>query len=290
MGDRIVNSVSWPAPAKLNLFLQILGRREDGYHNLQTVFQLLEFGDVLDFLLTGDGKIKIYGNNKEIRPEDDLIFRAARLLKERAAVGLGAVINVVKRIPVGGGLGGGSSDAATTLTALNELWGTGLPAQQLAELGLALGADVPVFIHGQSAWAEGVGDELVPVHLPEDWFLIIHPGCHVSTAAIFNMPDLTRNSSPITIRDFSAGAGHNDCEAVVFREYPEVARVAAWLQRWTEPVLTGTGACIFGRFDNQAAALVVLDQLPREWLGFVSRGKNTSPLLDRLAQARRQTA
>jgi 4-diphosphocytidyl-2-C-methyl-D-erythritol kinase len=268
----------WPAPAKLNLFLHILGRRKDGYHQLQTVFQLLEFGDELTFRLRNDGVISLAGNYTEIRPEQDLIYRAALLLQQHSGTDQGVDIRVVKRIPLGGGLGGGSSDAASTLVALNQLWGAGLNTATLTQLGLGLGADVPVFIQGYSAWAEGIGEKLTPITLPEQWFLLIHPGCHVSTARIFNTPDLTRNTSPITIRDFLDGAGHNDCKKVVFREFPEVAGAAAWLDQWTEAKLTGTGACIFGQFATQQAALDVLAKLPKTWQGFVSKGINVSPL------------
>jgi len=275
----------WPAPAKLNLFLHIIGRREDGYHQLQTVFQLLEFGDELTFSLRNDAVISLAGNYAEINPEQDLIYRAALLLQQHSAIKLGVDINIVKRIPLGGGLGGGSSDAATTLVALNQLWGTDLSTATLAQLGLRLGADVPVFIQGFSAWGEGIGEKLTPITLPEQWFLVIHPGCHVPTVRIFNTPDLTRNTSPITIRHFLDGAGHNDCKKVVFREYPEVARAAAWLDQWTEAKLTGTGACIFGQFATQLAAQEVLTKLPKSWQGFVSKGKNVSPLRAKLIQS-----
>jgi 4-diphosphocytidyl-2-C-methyl-D-erythritol kinase len=275
----------WPAPAKLNLFLHIIGRREDGYHQLQTVFQLLEFGDELTFNLRNDAVISLAGNYAEINPEQDLIYRAALLLQQHSAIKLGVDINIVKRIPLGGGLGGGSSDAATTLVALNQLWGTDLSTVTLAQLGLRLGADVPVFIQGFSAWGEGIGEKLTPITLPEQWFLVIHPGCHVPTVRIFNTPDLTRNTSPITIRHFLDGAGHNDCKKVVFREYPEVARAAAWLDQWTEAKLTGTGACIFGQFATQLAAQEVLTKLPKSWQGFVSKGKNVSPLRAKLIQS-----
>jgi len=275
----------WPAPAKLNLFLHILGRREDGYHQLQTVFQLLEFGDELSFGLRNDAVISLAGNYAEINLEQDLIYRAALLLQQHTAIKLGVDINIVKRIPLGGGLGGGSSDAATTLVALNQLWGAGLSTATLAELGLMLGADVPVFIQGFSAWGEGIGEKLTPITLPEQWFLLIHPGCHVPTARIFSTPDLTRNTSPITIRDFLDGAGHNDCKKVVFREFSEVARAAAWLDQWTEAKLTGTGACIFGQFATEVAAQEVLAKLPKSWQGFVSKGKNVSPLRAKLIQS-----
>jgi len=286
MGYSCLSASAWPAPAKLNLFLHITGRRQDGYHDLQTVFQLLEFGDELGFVVNNGGQIEIAGNYVGIRQEEDLVYRAALLLKEKTGISRGVSITVSKRIPVGGGLGGGSSNAATTLLALNALWGTDLPLSSLAEMGLSLGADVPVFIYGHSAWAEGVGEKLTPVTLPEYWFLVIHPGCHIATGNIFNMSDLTRNSPPITIRDFLAGAGHNDCENVVFREYPEVGRAAQWLGQWTKVRLTGTGACIFGQFHSEQEAQAVLKQLPGTWQGFVSKGTNISPLKEKLKQAK----
>ena len=288
--DLEVNANSWPAPAKLNLLLHITGRRADGYHNLQTVFQFLQLQDDLDFRVTQDGKVNLLSNYDGISPEVDLVFRAARLLQKTAGTEQGATISILKRIPVGGGLGGGSSDAATTLVALNQIWRSGFSQQKLAEIGLELGADVPVFIAGQAAWAEGVGEKLEPVNLVQDWFLVIYPGCQVGTAAVFNMPELTRNSTPITIRDFLAGAGHNDCENVVFRQYPEVAKAAKWLGRRTTARLTGTGSCVFGRFENEHAAREVLAGLPSEWQGFVSRGCNRSPLQKKLEQARHQIA
>jgi len=287
--NKTVNLQSWPAPAKINLFLHILERREDGYHNLQTVFQLLDYGDELTFESRSDAGIRLKSGYKPPAGEDDIIVRAASILQRKAQVKQGADIRVQKRIPVGGGLGGGSSDAATTLLVLNEIWGAGLAAAELSEIGRQLGADVPVFLQGHSAWGEGVGDVLQPLELPKHWFLVIFPGCHVSTAEIFSAPDLTRNTPPITIRDFAGGAGHNDCEKLVFRRYPEIARAASWLGDWTRPRLTGTGACLFGQFDSREAASAVLARLPRDWQGFVSQGINTSPLLGKLDQARQQS-
>lgn len=288
--DDVVIADTWPAPAKLNLFLHIIGRRSDGYHNLQTVFQFLQLADELGFRVIQDGEITLQCDYEVIDPETDLVFRAASLLKKTAGIKQGAAISVIKRIPIGGGLGGGSSDAATTLVALNHLWGAGLSSDSLAKIGLQLGADVPVFIFGLAAWAEGVGEKLVPVKLVEDWFLVIYPGGHVSTSAVFNMPDLTRNSSPITIRDFLGGAGHNDCEKVVFRQYPHIAAAAEWLDQWTEARLTGTGSCLFGRFGTEQAAIDILARLPAEWRGFVSRGCNISPLQQKLEQVSKQSA
>ena len=278
----------FPAPAKLNLFLHVTGRRPDGYHLLQTVFRLLDYGDEVGFRIRQDGEIRRTGRIRGIADDHDLTLRAAHLLRSVSGSRMGADIDLIKRLPVGGGLGGGSSDAATALVALNELWEAGLSVEELAQLGLKIGADVPVFVHGWSAWAEGVGEKLTPVQVPEDWFLVVHPGCDVSTARIFNDPDLTRNTPPITIRDFLAGAGHNDCEPVVFSAYPEVARASAWLGQWSPPRMTGTGSCLYARFGTREAAMEILAQLPQPWQGFVARGKCRSPLLDRLEQERRE--
>ena len=275
----------WPAPAKLNLFLHILGRRPDGYHNLQTAFQLLQFGDDLQFDITASGAITLSRDYDLVPVEQDLIYRAAHLLKQKTGTKRGASIVINKRIPAGGGLGGGSSGAATTLVALNRLWGTGLTDDALATLGLQLGADVPVFIRGHSAWAEGVGEKLVPITLSDSWYLVIYPCVTISTSEAFNLPDLTRNTPPITIRDFLAGAGHNDCQSAVFHAWPEVGAPARWLDRWVTPRLTGTGSCVYGRFFGESSARAVLEKLPSKWQGFVSPGLNTSPLLDKLAHS-----
>ena len=273
----------WPAPAKINLFLHVMGRQQNGYHCLQTVFQFLDYADELEFDVSNGKLILLKSNYQQVKSDDDLIMQAAQALKQASGVNKGVAISIDKHIPIGGGLGGGSSDAATTLVALNELWHTGFSTDELVNLGVELGADVPVFIRGHSAWAEGVGELLTPVEPTEDWFVVIHPGCHVPTARIFADPDLTRNSPPITIRDFIAGAVHNDCEQVVFREYPEVARAAKWLNNWSEARMTGTGSCVFGRFNNKLRADGVLEQLPVDWQGFVARGINYSPLMERLA-------
>jgi 4-diphosphocytidyl-2-C-methyl-D-erythritol kinase len=275
----------WPAPSKLNLFLHIIGKRSDGYHEIQTVFQILEFGDELQFLPSENNQVNLTGNYTGVNQKDDLIFRAAELLRLTTGIKHGICISVNKRIPMGGGLGGGSTNAATTLVALNQIWSTGLSITELAELGLKLGADVPIFIHGQSAWAEGVGEKLTPLTLPEDWFLIIHPGCSVNTREIFEIPDLTRNTSPITIRDFDAGCYHNDFEVVVYRKFPEIEEAAAWLGKWTKANLTGTGACIYGRFENKQSAIQAFNNIPGKWQGFVSKGLNTSPLMGKLVTA-----
>jgi len=274
---------AWPAPAKLNLMLRIVGRRPDGYHLLQTVFQFLDRGDWLWFDLRDDGLIERASEVPGVPAAADLTVRAARLLQQAAGVRRGVTIRIAKRLPLGGGLGGGSSDAATTLVALNHLWRTGLTLVELAELGLTLGADVPVFVHGRAAWAEGVGERLAPVDLAEPWFVVLVPACPVATGAVFNDPDLTRNSPPITITDFAAGLGGNDCEAVVYRRYPEVAAATRWLAQFGQARLTGTGACVFAVFPDGASADRVLARLPAGWTGFMARGRNRSPLHAHLA-------
>lgn len=270
----------WLAPAKLNLFLHITSRRTDGYHNLQTIFQFIDYCDVLYFNTRPDGQLSCQSTEKGLRPEQDLVWQAARLLKTNSGTSLGADIRVEKKIPMGAGLGGGSSDAATTLLALNQLWQLEWSNAKLAEIGLSLGADVPVFVHGQAAYAEGVGEALTPiVDLEEPWYLVIHPGCHVSTAEIFSAPDLTRDQIPVTIRAFFAGHCQNICEPVVRSRYPQVGQALDWLNQFRPARLTGTGACLFAAFDSEAAAHAVLAQLPSQWHGFVALGKNISPAL-----------
>jgi 4-diphosphocytidyl-2-C-methyl-D-erythritol kinase len=285
-----VTSRDWPAPAKLNLFLHVTGRRSDGYHELQTAFQLIDLCDTLDFELDGEGRIERVAGNPLVAAEDDLVLRAARLLQRRSGVRLGARIALRKRIPLQGGLGGGSSDAATTLVALNELWGLGVGVDELASLGLELGADVPVFVRGRSAWAEGIGEDLLPIDLPQRWFVIIRPAVSVSTASVFQAPELTRNSPKITIRGFLQTGGRNDCEPVVAERYPEVRQALDWLGQFGKARMTGTGSCVFAAFLGQEAAQRVVSTLPGGWEGFVARGLAVSPLLGRLEaekQARR---
>jgi 4-diphosphocytidyl-2-C-methyl-D-erythritol kinase len=268
----------WPAPAKLNLFLHITGRRADGYHTLQTVFQFLDHADQLYFALRADDTIRRFGGPPGVSTEADLSARAARLLQKAAGIHTGVDIYNEKRLPAGAGLGGGSSDAATTLWVLNRLWEAGLEPAELAELGLRLGADVPVFLFGRSAWAEGVGEILAPIDPPERWYLVVNPGVSVSTAAVFSDPELTRDSPRMTIPDFLSGGGHNDCEAVVRRRYPEVAAALDWLNRLSPARMTGTGACVFAAFATQAEAQAAGRQLPDGWTGFVARGLNRSAL------------
>ncbi|HET7174513.1 MAG TPA: 4-(cytidine 5'-diphospho)-2-C-methyl-D-erythritol kinase [Gammaproteobacteria bacterium] len=273
----------WPAPAKLNLFLHITGRRPDGYHLLQTAFQFLDLCDSLDFELREDGRILLAGGLAEVPVEDDLAVRAAKLLQDHVGSRSGVAINLRKIIPTQAGLGGGSSDAATTLVALNELWGTGLKDKELATLGLKLGADVPVFLGGKAAWAEGVGELLTPLELPEPWYLVVQPGCRVATREIFQAPELTRNSAPITIAGFRAGLGHNDFEPTVRARYPEVSQALDWLAARGPARLTGSGACVFAAFAEEDAARKAGAGLPQGWRGFVTQGCNRSPLFDRLA-------
>lgn len=274
---------AWPAPAKLNLFLHVTGRRPDGYHLLQTVFQFLDFGDALEFSLRNDGVINLATDYNGIPAGQDLVCRAAAMLQQIAGISSGADIHVRKSLPVGGGLGGGSSDAATTLVALNALWKTGFTPAELAAMGLGLGADVPVFIHGQAAWAEGIGEILTPVEPPEAWFVVAHPGINIATAEIFSAENLTRNTPAITIRDFLAGAGINDCERVVRLSYPEVEQLIEWLDKRAPARMTGTGACVFARCADEATARQICKDLPDHWPGFVARSINRSPLLDRVA-------
>ena len=277
-------SCGWPAPAKLNLMLRVTGRRPDGYHELQTVFQFLDLADRLDFRLREDGAIRRETPLPGVAEAADLCLRAARLLQQEAGVRQGVEIRLYKRLPMGGGLGGGSSDAASVLVALNRLWGCGLDEAALAALGLRLGADVPVFVRGRAAWAEGVGERLEPVELEQPWYLVLLPPCHVSTAEVFAAPELTRNSAPITIRAFVAGDRRNDCLPVVRSRYPEISQAIDWLGQFGEARLTGTGACVFAAFTERAQAEVVLADRPPGLDGWVARGLNRSPLLERLAQ------
>ncbi len=268
----------WPAPAKLNLFLHVTGRRPDGYHELQTLFQLIDLCDTVAIQVREDGRIERCAGPVQIAADEDLTVRAARALQTVAGARLGASLRVIKRIPIGGGLGGGSSDAATTLLALNRLWGCGLSPGALAELGLPLGADVPVFVRGFSAWAEGVGERLEPVTLPERWYVIIRPGVSVSTREVFQSPELTRNSPLITIRAFFESGGRNDCEPVVRAKWPEVAEALDWLGHHAPARLTGTGSCIFASVASPGEAERIAARVPDKWRSFVARGLNVSPL------------
>ena len=268
----------WPAPAKLNLFLHVVGRRADSYHLLQTAFQFIELCDQLRFEITDDGSITRAIDLADVPADRDLTIRAARLLKKTSGTSLGAHIECIKNIPLGGGLGGGSSDAATTLVALNHLWNTRLSLDQLAALGLQLGADVPVFVRGHAAWAEGVGEQLTPIDPPEPWYVVIHPPCHVSTAEIFSLPELTRNTPPIKIRDFLAGSGSNTLENVVRARYHAVSQALDWLGQFGSARMTGTGACVFLGLPTQSQAREIASRAPADWRVFVAKGLNRSPL------------
>ena len=263
------------SPAKLNLFLHITGRRPDGYHELQTLFQLLNWGDQLQFSVNASGIITLDSHDFDLPPEENLIIRAAGLLQRGS---LGAHITLHKIIPSGGGLGGGSSNAATTLLALNHLWGLGKTPQELQAMGVELGADVPVFVAGRSAWAEGIGEKLTPVNLPEDWFLILVPDCHVATAEIFSNQQLTRKSPPIKMASFFEGDSRNDCQQLVRRLYPEVDNALKLLENFGEARLTGTGACVFARFGTEAEARAAQRKLPPKWAAMVAQGINESPV------------
>ena len=272
----------WPAPAKLNLLLHVTGRRADGYHELQTLFQLIDLCDTIAIRVREDGRIERTAGPSLVEPDADLAIRAARSLQAATGIRLGASLRVLKRIPLGGGLGGGSSDAATALLALNELWSCGLSVEELARLGLSLGADVPVFVRGSSAWAESMGERLTPVELPERWYAVIHPGVAVSTRDVLQSPELTRNSPLITIRAFFESGGRNDCEPLVRARYPEVADALDWLARWAPARLTGTGSCVFAACASAIDAERIAARVPGRWMSFVARGLNVSPVHERL--------
>jgi len=285
----VSDETQWPAPAKLNLFLHVTGRRADGYHELQTLFQLIDLHDTVSLRVREDGLVERPSGPVGVDPDSDLTVRAAKALKAATGCRLGASLRITKRIPMGGGLGGGSSDAATVLLALNHLWRCGLSIDELVRLGLPLGADVPVFVKGSSAWAEGVGERLVPVELPERWYVVVHPGVAVPTKDVFQSPELTRNTPVITIRAaFEPGglaATRNDCEPVVRAKYAEVADALEWLGRFAPAParLTGTGSCIFAAFGSAAEAERVAARVPDRWRAFVARGLNVSPVLARVS-------
>ena len=269
-------SFSVIAPAKLNLFLHINARRDDGYHELETLFTFLNFGDTLHFELTNDASISITGDTKDIPLSDNLIYKAALLLQTHSKTLYGVKINLTKRLPMGGGVGGGSSDAATTLLALNKMWGLNLNLTVLGKLGLQLGADVPVFIQGQSAIAHGIGEQLHHVTLEKKWYCVVHPNQHVSTAKIFTHPDLKRDT-PKIIGNWQQHSLTNDCEPLVKKLCPEVEKTLQWLLKYAPSKMTGTGSCCFVEFASQVQAQDVLDNLPHTWQGFVASSSNVSP-------------
>ncbi|GHE22453.1 4-diphosphocytidyl-2-C-methyl-D-erythritol kinase [Halomonas urumqiensis] len=287
--------MSLPAPAKLNRLLLITGQRADGYHELQTLFQFLDHGDTLRLCPRDDGLVRLDSSLPGIAHDDNLIIKAARLLQADTGSSLGADIHLEKRLPMGGGLGGGSSDAATALLGLDHLWSLNLPLARLAALGLTLGADVPVFVHGHAAWAEGIGERLTPVALDTPWFVVVHPGVEVATPAVFKAPQLTRDTPPITMaRALQGGASswRNDCETTVRLLYPVVADVIDWLSRRAPTLLTGTGACVFARLDCEEQADALLEALaseaPEHWQAFKAQGRNRSPLHVVLERAERR--
>lgn len=267
-----------PAPAKLNLMLRIVGRREDGYHLLQTVFQFVDQSDWIRLRLRNDGVIRLLTPLSGVPEASDLTVRAAQALAAYAGVQAGVEIEIEKNLPMGGGLGGGSSDCATTLLGLVRLWGLQIPENELIQLGLKLGADVPVFLFGRSAWAEGVGEKLTELELPESWYVVVVPACQVSTGMIFGAEELTRDNLPIKIADFTAGQQDNHCQPVVMAKYPEVTAAMNDLSRYAKPRLTGTGACVFAEFQSEQAARLAADGLKSRWDLFVGRGMNVSPL------------
>ncbi len=284
--------LSCPAPAKLNLFLHVVGRRADGYHLLQTLFRFIDLNDTLHFTLRSDGAVSRINALEGVPPEQDLCVRAAKLLQQETGCTAGVDIVLEKRIPMGGGLGGGSSDAATTLLALNRLWDLGLSRQRLMQLGLKLGADVPVFVFGDNAFAEGVGEQLQAFSLPETWYVVLCPPVHVPTAQIFTHPELTRNTISLTMRalpkgqDFRTGGKEgklklgNDLQAVACRLYPAVETHLQWLAKFAPSLMTGSGACVFAEFDTEMEAQAVVQQLPANMRGFVAKGLQQHPLKD----------
>ena len=282
MGVLMAEIFSFPSPAKLNLFLYITSKRADGYHELQTLFQFLDFGDDIQIEITDDGEIHLLNEIFGVPTEQNLIYRSAKLLQKKTACKLGARIGITKRLPMGGGVGGGSSNAATVLVALNHLWKTGLSLEQLAEFGLSLGADVPIFVRGFAAFAEGVGERLTPCQPEEKWYVVLKPDVSISTALIFQHPDLPRNTPKRTLDELLAENWANDCEKVVRDHYSEVDDLLAWLVQYAPSRLTGTGACVFAEFEREDDARRVFAQKPDNVFGFVAQGQNISPLHQKL--------
>lgn len=275
----ILTHLTCPAPAKLNLFLHVTGRRPDGYHLLQTVFRFIDFADTLHFSLRADAEVRHLNPLPGVPAESDLTVRAARLLQVETGCRLGVDIRIDKRLPMGGGLGGGSSDAATTLVALNRLWQLGLSRERLQQLGLSLGADVPVFVFGRNAFAEGVGEALTPVNVPSPWYVVLMPQVEVPTAKIFAAEALTRNTLPIRMAAFPDVLTRNDLQPVVCEMFPQVQKAINWLAQFAEAKMTGSGACVFAEFDSQQSAQSVLESAPAEFKGVVARGLDEHPML-----------
>ncbi|MBE1301624.1 MAG: 4-(cytidine 5'-diphospho)-2-C-methyl-D-erythritol kinase [Alteromonadaceae bacterium] len=280
----IFESKNWPSPAKINLFLHINGRLANGYHQLQTCFQLLDYGDTLHFNINASGTIKLATTIEGVVETDNLIYKAATLLKQKSKTTLGCEISIEKVLPMGGGIGGGSSNAATTLVALNHLWQTNLSVDELADLGLKLGADVPVFVRGNSAFASGVGEQLTSINLPEKYFLVVHPNVHVSTAEVFTDPDLPRNTQEIQWDNYCFEDTQNDCQELVCQQHGDIAKTLQWLLEYAPSRMTGTGACLFAVFDNEIEARKLLQKLPLGCDGFVAKGVNRSLLFERIAE------
>lgn len=277
-----MEKITLPSPAKLNLFLYITNKRSNGYHDLQTLFQFLDFGDEIEIAVTPTPKIELLNEVDGVATEDNLIYRAATLLQKTTACTQGAKIFVRKNLPMGGGVGGGSSNAATVLVGLNQLWQTGLSLEKLAELGLTLGADVPIFVRGQAAFAEGVGEILTPCELQEKWYVVLKPDVSISTAAVFQDPNLPRNTPKRPLAELLSQPFANDCEKVVRDHYSEVEDLIQELLKYAPFRLTGTGACIFAEFNSQAEANAVFASKPQNVFGFVAQGKNISPLHQQL--------
>lgn len=279
----------WPSPAKLNLFLHIVGQREDGYHLLQTIFQMLDFGDELAFEgnPSNDSAIHLATPISGVSEHENLVVKAARLLQQRTLSKKGCNIHIKKRLPMGGGLGGGSSNAATTLLVLNKLWETGLKSSELKEIGLELGADVPVFINGTTTFAEGIGERFTPIITENKWYLVVHPNIHVCTRSIFLRPELPRDTAPITMSQYDFASTQNDCQQIVCNLHPEVAYLLQWLLQFAPSRMTGTGACVFAQFDVKKKAEKILANLPENWCGFVAKGVQTSPLLEQLQSTKK---
>lgn len=282
MENQMSQEYFWPAPAKINLFLHINGRKSNGYHELQSLFQILDYGDQLRFHLKESPDISMLTPMEGVENKDNLIVKAASLLQQHTGYQGGCAIEIKKVLPMGGGIGGGSSNAATTLVVLNTLWGLHLPLKELAELGLQLGADVPIFVHGNTAFAEGVGEHLYPIALKEQFYLVAFPHCHVSTKEVFTHPDLPRNTPKIKFSTYNFASTHNDCQQLVCELYPDVANILHRLLEYAPSRMTGTGACVFAIFDEKSAAELALHSIARDVSAFVAKGVNRSPLHSRL--------
>jgi 4-diphosphocytidyl-2-C-methyl-D-erythritol kinase len=278
----MVDSLLLHSPAKINLMLNIIGRRNDGYHLLETVFQFIDLCDDLQFTVNDEAVVRRLPGNSPVAAADDILLRAAMLLQSRFQVGMGANISIDKRIPIGGGLGGGSSNAATCLLALNQLWGLGQSLDQLSQIGIELGADVPVFVRGRAAWGTGIGEVLEPIELNESVYLVIDPRIEVSSAQIFGAQELTRNNDPLTIRAFLRGSGSNVCEPVVRKLYPQVGEVIDWLSQYAAARMSGTGACVFAAVDSHEQAEAVKSRVPKQWTAYVTRAMNRNPVHQQL--------